>query len=196
MNAPADPVWYLAAHISKLAFSLEFQTDVLAALVLLVLAQFYKPRAHVVWGLGHGSVFPLPGSGKPPIKILTSNLFIANWGFGTAQDIEILLSHAPTHYQLSPPVEHRLEPHEDGSCSLLTPSLGGQDHLAIEFLQLNGRMPNVVAVLSSGVRCRAVDITPARRFSPPLRYALAVFLVLGAFYALKLLFTLVVLAVR
>jgi hypothetical protein len=195
MTDATDPVWFLAAHISKLAFSLEFQSDVLAALVLLVLAQIYRPRAHVVWGLGHGSAFALPG-GDPPVKILTKTLFVTNWGFSTAEEIEVQLSHAPAHYQLSPPIEHRLEQHEDGTCSLLAPTLGSQEHVAVEFLQLNGRLPNILSVRSFDGKSRNVDIAPSRRFSPPLRYALAVLLVLGAFYALKLLFTLIVLAVR
>ena len=196
MNGEADPVWFVANHIPKLGFSLEFQTDILAAIVLLLALQLYRPRAHVVWGLGQSSVFQLSSPGQPPIKILTRTLFVANWGFSVAQDVEVRLSDKPANYQLSPPIEHQLQEHEDGSCTLLAPSLGPQDHMVIEFLQLNGRIPNVVSVRSFDGQSKAVDMAPARRFSPPLRYGLAVLLVLGAFYALKLVFSLIVLAAR
>src|SRR4051812_9084973 len=106
--AGADPVWFLATRLSGLAYSLEFQTDVLAAIVLLVLVQLYRPRPGLVFSLGHGADFPLPGSGRKPIRILTRTLSLANRGLAPADGIEVRLSAAPSHIELSPPLEHRL----------------------------------------------------------------------------------------
>ncbi len=115
--AGADPAWFLASHLSGLAYSLEFQTDVLAAIVLLVLLQLYRPRAGLVFSLGHGSDFPLPGSGRKPIRILTRTLYLANQGLAPAERVEVRLSAEPTHVELDPPLDYRLEPAPDGGSS-------------------------------------------------------------------------------
>ena len=191
--AGADPAWFLASRLSGLAYSLEFQTDVLAAIVLLVLVQLYRPRAGLVWSLGHGSDFTLPGSGRKPARILTRTLYLANQGLAPAEHIEVRLSAQPTHVELSPPIEHRLEPQADGTCALIAPSLGPRQRLTLEVLQLGGSAPEILSVNGDHRPAVAVAMAPTALRSRRWRIAWAVLAGIGAFYALKLAFTLIVL---
>lgn len=101
--------------------------------------------------------------------------------------MELQLTIPPHHFQVWPPTAHTSHALTDGVFVLYIPSIAAKEKLSVELLNVNDKVPDTIRVKSKAAEARFVPMTFSRAYPAYINMLLLACMMLGCFYALKLL---------
>lgn len=178
----------LYGRVVDLLAGTEFQAGVLSGLLILAFSLFgrvFAARPKVVWGPTHQFCFGLPitpGTGSNGL-CFTRTVLLTNAGTAPTDWVEVYFTAIPGHLQVWPPCNHSLE--SKNGHILTIPNLGPKETVAIEMLQVENALPEVIRVRSKHGEWPQVPVAPMRVFPAWVNRAVVLLMFFGAFAVLK-----------
>jgi hypothetical protein len=163
-------------------------SGVLLALFALVLKVF-NPRPRVRWGLSHQFYFAMPGMNNgPALPVMTRSVFVMNAGSGPAEELEVHLNFAPSHFEIWPNFKYSTTTTPGPVAHLVVeiPNLAPREQFTIEMIQVGGAMPDVLRVRHKAKEAKQVPLQFHQEFSRWVNALIAIAFIAGCFWLCRI----------
>ncbi len=158
-------------------YILPILTSILAGYLL----TYLQPKARIYYWSPHFFRFRLPNENN--IEIQTDSLTIQNMGRKSAEDIEIILTHRPDHFQFQPPLEYSEELRADSFIIKLT-RLVPKEYITLQLLNYRTSTPLLQTIRFSSGIAKNMPFQINRVFSKWLYSAMWILLLLGTYFSI------------
>ncbi|WMT92011.1 hypothetical protein [Pelagibacterium sp. H642] len=174
--------------ISWLLQNWTYVVPVLTVALTWFLNRYFTAAPRLRYGLANNSFHSLALPENNRAAIYCEKLYIQNSGSKAATNVEISFRNAPTDISTYPPLQYEIGHNKDGNFFLKLPSISARELIIIDTIHVNSPTAEIQAVRCAEGRGKNVTFWVQRKYGREITFALGAVMLLGAYYALVLIF--------
>lgn len=126
-----------------------------------IIRRCLQPKAHIIYGIGHGFCFNVPQNtpNTSPLLISTQTIFIGNNGRAPVNNLEIYFNFKPEHFEIWPTLDFKPSTTPQNHFVIRLDSLGKKEHFSIELIQSQINPPTLLKVRTTDREWKETSLT-------------------------------------
>ncbi|UYQ72028.1 hypothetical protein OF122_18650 [Pelagibacterium flavum] len=153
-----------------------------------ILSRYFTAAPKLKYGRANNSFHSLALPEDNRANIYCEKLYFQNIGGKAATNVQISFRNAPTDISTYPPLQYETAQGKDGHFFLMIPSIAPKELIIIDTIHVNAPTAEIIAVRCSEGSGKEVPFWVLRRYGRIATFLVFGTMLLGAYYALVLLF--------